>query len=178
MSKSLGNAIGITESPREIFGKTMSIPDAEIVNYYALVADASPAEVDAAKGELAGGGNPRDVKARLAARIVSLYHGAEAGDAARKEFDRIFREGAEPDAIETVRVVVPGGRILIAHLLQQAGLAPSSTRAMRLVQEGAVHLDNTRVTDEKMSLDAAAEPGREIVIRVGRKQWKRVILVS
>ncbi len=178
MSKSLGNAIGITESAREIFGKTMSIPDAEIVNYLALVADASPAGVEAAKGDLASGANPRDVKAGLARRIVALYHGDEAADAARSEFDRVFREGAEPDAIETVRVVAPGGRILIAHLLQRAGFAPSSSRAIRLVQEGAVHVDNSRVTDEKMSLDAPGEPGRELLVRVGRKQWKRVLLVA
>jgi tyrosyl-tRNA synthetase len=178
MSKSLGNAIGIADSPRDMFGKTMSIPDTEIVNYFSLVADVSPQEVERARRDLEAGTNPRDVKARLARRVVALYHGEEAADAALSEFDRIFREGAEPDEIETVRVEAPGGSIWVAHLLQGAGLAPSSTRALRLIQEGAVHVDGARVTDEKLTLAAPGDPGRTLLLRVGRKQWKRVVLVA
>jgi len=178
MSKSLGNAIGIAENPRDMFGKTMSIPDVEIVNYLTLVGDVGADELASVETSLAAGGNPRDLKARLARRIVSLYHGEEAGDAAEREFNRIFRDGSRPDIVETVRVVAPGGRIWVARLLQSADLAASSSQALRLIREGAVHADDERITDENLQLDGAAEPGRDLVLRVGRKKWKRVMLVS
>jgi tyrosyl-tRNA synthetase len=178
MSKSLGNAIGIADSPRAMFGKIMSIPDSEIVNYLALVADASPAEARAAREALAAGANPRDLKTQLGRRLVALYHGVAAGDAALEEFDRVFREGAMPDEIETVRVAAPGGRIWVARLLQGAGLAPSSSRALRLIQEGAVYVDDARVSDGQAQIEGRAAPGREMIVRVGRKNWRRVFLVS
>lgn len=178
MSKSLGNAVGITESPREMFGKIMSIPDAEIVNYYALAADVGAREVDSARRSLEGGVNPRELKANLAARIVSLYHGHDAADAARAEFDRVFREGLVPDSVETVRVETPGGGIWVAHLLQRVGLAASSSQALRLIAEGAVHIGGYRVADRNLRVEGVEEPGREILVRVGRRQWRRVVLVA
>jgi len=178
MSKSLGNYIGVTDSPTQMFGKTMSIPDTEILNYFALAADVTPEDLGNARREFESGASPRDLKARLASRIVALYHGDAAGRAALDEFNRIFRDGAAPDVLETVRVLAPRGGIWVARALQAAGLASSSSAALRLIKEGAVYLNSERVTDVRMTLPGNAESGVEYVTRVGKKQWRRLLIVE
>jgi len=178
MSKSLGNYIGVTESPTQIFGKTMSIPDAEILNYFALAADVTPTELDAARREFEGGESPRDLKARLASRIVALYHGDAAARAALEEFNRVFRDGAAPDIIESVVVNAPRGGVWVARALQASGLAASSSAAMRLIKDGAVYVNSSRVMDPRLTLPGNAERGVEYLVRVGKKQWRRILIVE
>jgi tyrosyl-tRNA synthetase len=178
MSKSIGNYIAITDSPKEMFGKTMSIPDSEIINYFALAADVTPRELEEVREALGEGANPRDVKARLAARLVALYHGAPAAVEAEREFERIFRDGAIPDEIETLRLEAPPEGLWIARLLQSGGFAPSSSAALRFVREGAVYLDDNKVSDDQMKVRGGPEPGKEYLVRVGRKKWKRIQLVA
>jgi tyrosyl-tRNA synthetase len=171
MSKSSGNYIGVDEPPREMFGKVMSIPDALIHRYFLLATDAGTEELDAIRMRLAAKGtNPRDVKAELARRIVSMYHSAEAGDEASAEFDRMFRDGRPPDDMPTF--VLSGGAdgIGVVDALAACGLVKSKSDARRLIQANAVRVDAVRVEDEFGVLPprpAAYE------IRVGKRAWAR-----
>jgi tyrosyl-tRNA synthetase len=171
MSKSTGNYIGVDEPPREMFGKVMSIPDALIHRYFLLATDAGTEELDAIRMRLAAKGtNPRDVKAELARRIVSMYHSAEAGDEASAEFDRMFRDGRPPDDMPTF--VLSGGAdgIGVVDALAACGLVKSKSDARRLIQANAVRVDAVRVEDEFGVLPprpAAYE------IRVGKRAWAR-----
>jgi tyrosyl-tRNA synthetase len=151
----------------------MSIPDSEILNYLALAADVTPAELDSARAELDAKKNPRDVKAKLASRIVGLYYGARVAEEAAQEFDRVFRDGAVPEQIETVRLEAPAEGIWIVRLLQLGGLASSSSAALRYIKDGAVYLDEERVSDDQLKVLGKPEPGAEHLVRIGRKRWKR-----
>jgi tyrosyl-tRNA synthetase len=161
----------VDEPPREMFGKVMSIPDALIHRYFLLATDAGTEELDAIRMRLAAKGtNPRDVKAELARRIVSMYHSAEAGDEASAEFDRMFRDGRPPDDMPTF--VLSGGAdgIGVVDALAACGLVKSKSDARRLIQANAVRVDAVRVEDEFGVLPprpAAYE------IRVGKRAWAR-----
>ncbi|MFN0150473.1 MAG: tyrosine--tRNA ligase [bacterium] len=178
MSKSLGNYIAVTDSPTQMFGKTMSIPDAEIVNYFALAADVTPGELSVARQEFESGENPRDLKARLASRLVTLYHGADAGAAALEEFNRVFRDGSAPDNVEMVKVSAPLGGLWIARALQISGLATSSSAALRYINEGAVYVNSLRVTDSQMRMRGEGEKGIEYTVRLGKRHWRRIVVVE
>lgn len=170
MSKSLGNYIGITESPREMFGKVMSISDDLMWRYYELLTDLTQDEIDQLK---ASGENPRDIKAALGRRIVADFHGDTAADEASEEFDRVFRERDIPTEIPTVEELV--GAVKLVKLLAQNGLAPSVAEAQRLVQQGSVRIDGERVSDVKIELSLQA--GQEVLIQVGKRKFCRVRFV-
>ena len=171
MSKSLGNYIGVSEPPREMFGKVMRLPDGVMLTFWRLVTDADGAEIQAIEGELADGANPKDIKERLGERIVSMYHGEEAARAARRDFEIQFSRREVPEDLETfgrdevLAVLGKTSRPGIVEFLQGAGIAPSKSAARRLVQQGAVRLDGERVGDP----DLAVDPDREHVLRAGRK---------
>ena len=168
MSKSLGNAIAFEDSPREMFGRTMSIPDELMWDWRLLLTDMDQDEIDRQKSAvLDGQASPRDLKADLAHDLVKRFHGPEAADEARAEFDRMFRGGGVPDEIETQ--LVPAGLRLFA-VLADYGLAASRAEARRLIQQGAVSLDGDKVRDPHMSL----EEGTQCLLKVGKRRFLQV----
>jgi tyrosyl-tRNA synthetase len=172
MSKSLGNYIGINEAPNEQFGKVMSISDGLMFRYYELLTDVPMAEIQRLKQSIAEGKHhPMDAKAALAVRIISDYHGAAAGEAAREEFNRVFRKKEVPEDIETKEVSLAAGPIRLTKLLASVGLASSNTEAQRLIESGAVHMNDQRVTDVKAEI---SHPG-EYLFKVGKRRFLRVI---
>lgn len=175
MSKSLGNYVGVTESPREMFGKIMSIPDALMGRYDALVLARPQAEIDTARQAVASGAqHPRQAKDELARRIVARFHGAEAARAASEEFTRVFSEHKLPDTIPTVTIPMAqrkNGKLWIVALLVSAGLAKSNGAARRLIEQGAV-----KVGDEKISdLQAEREIPDGCVIQAGKRRFARIL---
>jgi tyrosyl-tRNA synthetase len=168
MSKSLGNSIGLTEAPREMYGKAMSIPDAVMPEYFRLATTLPPARA----AELLAG-PPRDAKAALAHALVARFHGEAAAAAAGAEFDRMFRDKGLPDDIPTGRLpaemVEPDG-VWIVRVLQHFELADSASSARRLIREGGVRLDGERVADEQARL----APGRTVLVQVGKRRFCRV----
>lgn len=177
MSKSYGNYIGITESPDQIYGKTMAISDELMWHYYELLTDVPLAELarwrrDADEGRI----NPRDLKAQLARRLVTEFHSAEAAARAEEEFNRIFRERRLPSTIPVVEITLGGPTIELARLLVTTGLAPSIREARRLIQQGGVSLDAVRCSDPRAVV--SFEDRRERLLQVGKRRFLRVILTD
>jgi tyrosyl-tRNA synthetase len=173
MSKSLGNYIGITEPPGEIFGKVMSISDTLMWRYYELVSFRTEAEVETLRAEVEAGRNPRDAKVMLAEEITVRFHGAAAGARAREEFDARFRQGALPEDMREVSVATSGEPIRVTQVLKEAGLTASISEAMRMIDQGGVKIDGERVADKA----ATMPPGVAAVLQVGKRKFARVRLV-
>jgi len=178
MSKSLGNDVGLTDPPDEMFGKVMSIPDEMIWKYFALVTKVPPPEVEAMREEVTGGGmNPRDAKERLAWEVTGVYWGAEEADRARDRFRSVFSRKELPEEAEVVvldRSCLKDGRVWVVELLLQLGMAPSKGEARRLIEGGGVSIDGVKVTDTELELTPEAIDGK--LVRKGRKQFKTVKL--
>ena len=176
MSKSLGNYIGITESPREMYGKTMSIADELMVRYFELVTQVSLDEVKSIQSGLEQGAlHPRDVKMRLARDIVTIYHGPEAAQAAEVEFKNIFQKGELPDEIPDLHVSpedLTEGKIWLAKLLVQGGLVGSTSEARRLITQGAVKVGEEKITDANYHLT----PIQDTIIRAGKRKFARIVV--
>jgi tyrosyl-tRNA synthetase len=172
MSKSLGNYIGITEPPNEMFGKTMSLIDEVMLDYYALVLHYEEARIEELRRGMAEGGlHPRDLKARLAREIVAMFHDSQAAEAAAGEFDRIFRERQTPEELEAVDVCGEGGEIRITELLVAAGLAESRREAKRLVLSGGVDLDGQRCENAQQVIGTG-----EHLVKVGKHRFRRIVV--
>jgi tyrosyl-tRNA synthetase len=172
MSKSLGNYIGITEPPREMFGKIMSISDSLMWRYYELLTDMQPQEVEALKAAAANGErHPRDLKAELGRRIVADFHSAQDAEAAAREFDQMFRERQAPSDIPRIELAAQPVRLV--KLLAAEGLAQSVSDAQRAIAQGSVKLDGVRVGDVKHEINPA--PGQEVLIQVGKRKFLRVL---
>jgi len=164
MGKSLGNYIGVTDPPGEMYGKVMSLPDRVMSDYWRLVTDAAPAELEDVERALADASqNPMEIKQKLATRIVRMYHGEAAAGRAARDFDAQFRRRDVPQDLAVC--VVPAGEIGIKDLLVQAGLAASGSAAWRAVDQGAVSIDGVRITN-RHHVQRLAGP---IVVRLGRK---------
>jgi len=173
MSKSLGNYIGINENPKEQFGKVMSISDELMYRYYELLTDIPLAEIQALRRDIASGKrHPMDVKADLAVRIITAYHGTAAAQAAREEFDRVVRKGEIPGDIETKEVSIASGRLRVTRLLASLNLATSNAEAQRLIESGAVHMNEERITDPKTDI---SKPG-EYLFKVGKRRFLRLLV--
>ncbi|MCX5800212.1 MAG: tyrosine--tRNA ligase [Candidatus Eisenbacteria bacterium] len=173
MSKSLGNYVGVSEKPAEMFGKIMSIPDPLVIRYFELLTSLAPSEIEKKSRALSSGSiNPRDLKSELAETIVSIYHGEALAASARKEFDKVFRDKGVPDDVPSVEVAAPGGTLWIVNLLRETKLVGSGSEGRRLVREGAVEIDGVPVTDERAEI--GFEEGREILVRVGKRRFARV----
>ena len=174
MSKSLGNAIGITDPPDEMFGKAMSIPDALMPAYFECATDVPMNDVTTIRDGLAAGtAHPRDAKRRLARAIVEMWHGAKGAEAAEAAFAQVFVEGDLPDNIPDTAVSAedaPGGRIRLVKLLLVTGLAESTRDARRLISQGGVSIDGTRLHD----IDAKVAVHDGLIVRVGRRRFARV----
>ena len=172
MSKSLGNYVGITEAPGEMFGKLMSVSDELMWRYFELLSFRSLDELASLKRQVADGMNPRDAKFELASEIVERFHGAGAADAAREEFIARFREGAMPDEMPELTLTGENGRLGIAHLLKRAGLVSSTSEAFRMIRQGAVRIDGVRIDDRALEINA----GTTHVYQVGKRKFSRVSL--
>jgi tyrosyl-tRNA synthetase len=174
MSKSLGNYVGITEPPGEIFGKIMSIPDELMWTYYDLVTDRTPSEIAALKKEVAtGGAHPMDVKMRLAQEVIAGFHGEEAARKAADNFQRVFRDRQAPAEAEIWRVPQGQPKKLVA-LLAEWKLAPSKSEAGRLIEQGGVEIDGVRVDDPRKEIDLSKLS--EFLLRAGKKKFLRIIV--
>ena len=172
MSKSLGNYIGITEAPDQMFGKLMSISDELMWRWFDLLSFRPNADLARLKDAVAGGRNPRDVKFELGIEIVDRFHGAGSGARARDEFVARFQQGALPDDLAEVTLPAPGGALDIAHVLKGAGLVPSTSEAFRQLKQGAVRVDGARVEDGATSFAA----GTTHVFQVGKRRVARVTI--
>ena len=172
MSKSLGNYVGIAESPGEIFGKLMSISDQLMWRYIELLSFESMTTVRAWREQVAGGRNPRDIKALLAREIVARFHGARAAEQANEEFERRFRHGELPEDMPEVTLEAPDGDLAVPQLLKQAGLVPSVSEALRMIEQGGVKLDGARVADKALRVAR----GRKVVAQVGKRRFARILV--
>lgn len=170
MSKSLGNYVGITDTPTDMFGKLMSISDELMWRYYELLSFRSIAEIAGLREETKTGRNPRDIKVMLAQEIVTRFHSGRDAEAALAEFEARFRRGVLPDDMPEVAVISAGGEIPVPQLLKQADLVSSASEAVRMIQQGAVKLDGERVND-KADVVAA---GRVVVAQVGKRKFARI----
>jgi tyrosyl-tRNA synthetase len=168
MSKSKNNYIGVTEPPNTMFAKVMSISDDLMWRWYTLLSFRSAAEIAQLKAQVEGGRNPRDAKVALAKEITARFHDAAAADAAEQDFVNRSKGGV-PDEIPEVKLA--GAPLGIAQLLKQAGLAPSTSEANRLVDGGGVRVDSSVVGDKGLKLGAG-----KYVVQVGRRKFARVTL--
>ena len=174
MSKSLGNYIGITEPPADMFGKIMSIPDDLMWTYYELVTDRTPEQISALKQEVASGSlHPMDAKMRLGEEVVSGFHGAEAGRRAAENFQRVFRERQAPSEVP-VQTVPCGPSKKLTGLLVELKLAPSKSEAERLIKQGGIEIDELRVDDPRMDVDLSKP--RQMLLRAGKKKFLRIVV--
>ncbi len=171
MSKSLGNTVDITDSPNDMYGKIMSIPDASLPVYLRLATTLEAAEADRHLKKLDDASfNPMDLKKFLARKVVTLYHGGGAATAAEEEFSRIFSRREQPEEMPEYRM--PGlGKIWIAKVLAEAGLTRSSSEARRLLKQGAVYIDGERVTDEDLQLEVTSP----LILKVGKKRFLKLL---
>jgi tyrosyl-tRNA synthetase len=174
MSKSLGNYIGITEAPGEIFGKIMSIPDELMWSYYELVTDRTPQEIAALKEEVSGGAlHPMDAKMRLAQEVIADFHGEEAARKAAENFQRVFRDRQAP--VEAAIEKLPRGPAKkLTALLVDLKMAPSKAKAERLIKQKAVEIDGVTIDDPRKDIDLS-KPS-EFLLRAGKKKFLRVVI--
>ena len=172
MSKSLGNYVGITEPPGEMFGKLMSVSDDLMWRYFEVLSFRSLQDIAGLRKRVEDGMNPRDAKFELALEIVTRFHDAGAAEAAKQEFISRFREGAMPEDMPELTLEAEGGALGIAHLLKGAGLVSSTSEAFRMIKQGAVRIDGERVEDRSLTIDS----GSTNVYQVGRRRFARVSL--
>ncbi|MFN9766991.1 MAG: tyrosine--tRNA ligase [Pseudomonadota bacterium] len=168
MSKSKGNYIGITEDANTMFAKTMSIGDAQMWRWYTLLSFRPEAEIARLRAEVGGGRNPMDAKVMLAREITARVHSAAAADAAEADF-RLRAAGGVPEDIP--EVALAGAPLAIGALLKQAGLVPSTSEAMRMIEQGGVRIDGAPVSDKALKVAAGT-----CVVQVGKRRFARVTL--
>ncbi|HJV46747.1 MAG TPA: tyrosine--tRNA ligase [Bacillota bacterium] len=177
MSKSLGNYIGISEVPNEIYGKTMSVPDELMLKYYELVTNISNEELqELRKGIENGTIHPRDAKMRLAKTFVTMFHGTEAAEEAEQHFKTVFQQRALPTDIADVELsaqLLEDEKIWVAKLLVELKLTPSTGEARRMVQQGGVKINEVKVED--LQAQVSVEDG--MIVQVGKRKFAKVKLV-
>ena len=176
MSKSLGNYVGVTEPPKEIFGKIMSISDPLMFRYYELLTDEPLREIELWKKEISQGGlNPRDLKAKLARAIVQDFWGEKQGQEAALEFDRIFKHGEVPAEIE-VKVfdsMKVESKPPLLDIMMDLKIFPSRGEAKRLIQQGGVYLDGQRIEDISYALDLGNK--KEFILKIGKRKFFKLV---
>jgi tyrosyl-tRNA synthetase len=174
MSKSLGNYVGITETPVEMFGKMMSIPDELMWTYYELVTDRAPREITALKNEVSGGAlHPMEAKMRLGQEVIAGFHGEDAARKAAENFQRVFRDRQAPEESPVQKLPV-GAPKKLTTLLVELKLAPSKSEAERLIKQKAVEIDGITIEDARKDFDLS-KPG-EYLLRAGKKKFLRLIV--
>jgi tyrosyl-tRNA synthetase len=189
MSKSLGNYVGITESPTDIFGKLMSIPDELMWTYYDLVTDRTPEEIAALKKEVSSGAtHPMDVKIRLSQEVIAGFHDDEAARRAAENFQRVFRDRQAPEEMQEIRMLRRNGQLeyaggvvttgagspkwaqILAYLRQIESVA----KAVRLIEQGGLEIDGRIIKDSTAKLDPTV--AASYLVRLGKKKFLRIIV--
>ncbi len=170
MSKSLGNYIGINDSPKDIFGKLMSISDDLMWRYINLLSFQTVAQIADLKQQVSAGRNPMEVKKDFAVEIVARFHGDVAAQEARQGFENQFKKGELPDDIPELNLSVGAEGLMIANLLKEAGLTASTSEALRMLKQGAVKVDNEKCDDK----DRLFHPGAEHIIQVGKRKFAKI----
>ena len=170
MSKSLGNYVGITDSPNDMFGKLMSASDELMWRYIELLSFAPIATVRQWKTDVEAGRNPRDIKVAFAQEIVARFHDQSAAMAALADFEARFKQGEIPADIPAVTVRAGAAGIAIANLLKEAGLTASTSAALRMIAQGGVKLDGAKISDKGLKFAA----GAQVVVQVGKRKFARV----
>ena len=170
MSKSLNNYIGIADPADDMFGKLMSISDDLMWRYFELLSFRPMTEINAWRLECENGANPRDYKVKLAQEIIERFHDAAAAEKALENFEARFQRGAIPDEMDELTLSTEGTGYSIANLLKDAGLASSTSEAIRMINQGAVKIEGEKVTDTKLEVPVATEN----VFQVGKRKFARV----
>ena len=169
MSKSLGNYIGISEPPREIFGKVMSISDTLMWRYYELLSFRDLKEIATFKKEVENGRNPKEIKVLLAKELTARFHSAKAAEEAATEFEARFKAGVLPDDMPQITLLLKDGALL-SQILKNAQLVSSTSEAQRMIQQGAV-----KINGEKLAENVTISES-EIVAQVGKRKFARILL--
>ncbi len=172
MSKSLGNTVGITDAPDEMFGKLMSISDELMWRYFELLSFKALGDIEKLRKEVASGANPRDVKFELAREIVDRFHSPGDGKKAEQRFVDRFSQGVVPEDLDEKTLATDGEGLGIARVIKEAGLASSTSEAIRLVKQGAVRLDGERLEDAKIILAT----GTQGVLQVGKRRIAKILI--
>lgn len=174
MSKSLGNYIGVTEQPDDMFGKLMSISDELMWRYFDLLSFKPNADLEKFKEGVAAGRNPMEVKFELAMEITERFHGANAAKQAHEHFRARSQQRAIPENVAKRKIAISGESIAVAALLKQCGLVASTTAAFRLMEQGGVRINMEKVTNTKASLDS----GSTYLVQVGKRVFEEIALVK
>jgi len=172
MSKSLGNYVGVTEPPSEIFGKLMSVSDELMWRYIELLSFEPPSSIREWKLQVAAGSNPREVKVNFAKEIVARFHGPAAADGALAEFETRLKRDEIPEDIPEMRLSARGDGLAIPQVLKQAGLTASTSEALRMIEQGGVRVNGKKVSDKALMIAR----GERCVVQVGKRKFVRVTI--
>ena len=172
MSKSLDNYVGIDEAPNEMFGKIMSISDELMWRWFDLLSFKTTDEIKELKADQTNGRNPRDIKIDLAKELISRFHDEESADLAETNFINQFQKKNIPDDIEEASLFVSEGSIPLANLLKDCEMTSSTSEAIRMIKQGAVRIDEKKITDTKYKISS----GTSAVYQVGKRKFKKITL--
>jgi tyrosyl-tRNA synthetase len=172
MSKSLDNYVGIDEAPNEMFGKIMSISDELMWRWFDLLSFKTTDEINSLKADQTNGKNPRDIKIELAKELISRFHDEESADFAETNFINQFQKKNIPDDIEEVSLVLSEVSIPLANLLKDCEMTSSASEAIRMIKQGAVRIDEKKITDTKHIISS----GTSAVYQVGKRKFKKITL--
>jgi tyrosyl-tRNA synthetase len=172
MSKSLDNYVGIDEAPNEMFGKIMSISDELMWRWFDLLSFKTTDEINILKADQTNGKNPKDIKIELAKELISRFHDEESADLAETNFINQFQKKNIPDDIEKVSLVLSEGSIPLANLLKDCEMTSSTSEAIRMIKQGAVRIDEKKITDTKHIISS----GTSAVYQVGKRKFKKITL--
>ena len=172
MSKSLDNYVGIDEAPNEMFGKIMSISDKLMWRWFDLLSFKSTDEINVLKADQAKGMNPRDIKIQLAKELIARFHDDQSANLAEANFINQFQKKNMPDDIEEVSFAISESSIPLANLLKDCGMTSSSSEAMRMIKQGAVRIDEKKITDTKHLISS----GTSAIYQVGKRKFKKITL--
>jgi tyrosyl-tRNA synthetase len=170
MSKSLGNYIGITDAPNDMFGKVMSISDDLMWRYYELLSFKPKDEIEAIKQKVVAGLNPRDTKIELAKELIARFHSEQDAESAHQDFIQRFQKNAIPDEMPEFDFLLPAEGIMIANVLKDAGLVNSTSDAMRMIKQGAVKIDGEKVDNTKHQFTLPLQT----VLQIGKRKFARI----
>jgi len=172
MSKSLNNYVGIDESPSEMFGKIMSISDELMWRWFELLSFKSIDEVKALKADQVNGKNPRDIKIELAKELIARFHDDQSANLAEENFINQFQKKNIPNDIEEVSITISESSIPLTNLLKESGMTSSASEAMRMIKQGAVRINEEKITDTKHIIDS----GSSAIYQVGKRKFKKITL--
>ena len=170
MSKSLNNYVGIEESPQDMFGKIMSISDELMWRWFDILSFKTIVEIQNLKDEQAAGKNPRDIKVALAKEIISRFHDSKSADEAEENFINQFQKRNTPDDIEELSLDWKEDSIPLPNLLKEAGMIKSTSEAIRMIKQGAVRINEEKITDTKFLISK----GETAIYQVGKRRFKKI----